>query len=278
MPITAFPQRRPFQAAAQLSYNALMDIAAYNRNAWDQEVERGNPWTVPVTPEQVAAARAGSWQVVLTPTIPVPADWFGEVRGKDILLLASGGGQQGPLLAAAGACVTVYDNSPRQLERDRAVAEREGLEIATVLGDMRNLQAFGAECFDLIFHPVSNLFVDDVRVVWREAFRVLRRGGALLAGFSNPIYYAFDYALSQQGVYQVRHALPNSDLELYSAAEREQLFGPDSPLEWSHTLTDQIGGQLAAGFLLSGFFEDINPGEKIADYFPTFIATRAIKP
>jgi len=29
--------------------------------------------------------------------------------------LASGGGQQGPVLAAAGAHVTVFDNSPRQL-------------------------------------------------------------------------------------------------------------------------------------------------------------------
>jgi SAM-dependent methyltransferase len=254
-----------------------MDIAEYNRQAWDQQVEQGNPWTLPVTSEQVAAARAGDWQVVLTPTIAVPRAWFGDVRGKEILLLASGGGQQGPILAAAGARVTVFDNSPRQLERDRSVAERDGLEIATLQGDMRDLSALSSERFDLIFHPVSNCFVDDIHAVWREAFRVLRHGGALLAGFANPIMYTFDYPLSRQGIYQVRHAIPNSDQEIFTEEQREQFFGAHTPLEWSHTLSDQIGGQLAAGFLLAGFYEDIDPGEKIAEYLPTFIATRAVK-
>jgi len=256
---------------------ARMDIVEYNRNAWDHEVDQGNPWTLPVTSEQVAAARAGDWQVVLTPTIPVPKDWFGDVRGKDVLLLASGGGQQGPILAAAGARVTVYDNSPRQLARDRDVAARDGLEIATLQGDMRDLGALRDESFDLIFHPVSNVFVDDVRPVWREAYRVLRHGGALLAGMSNPVVYAFDFELGKQGVFTVRHALPYSDLETYSAEQREQMFGPNSPLEWSHTLTEQIGGQLVAGFLLAGFYEDIDPGDPLSNYMPSFFATRAIK-
>ena len=254
-----------------------MDITEYNRKAWDKQVEQSNPWTIPVGPEQVAEARAGRWSVILTPTIPVPSDWFGDVRGKDILLLASGGGQQGPILAAAGARATVFDNSPRQLERDREVAAREGLEITTVLGDMRDLSVFPDGSFDLIFHPVSNCFVDPILPVWREAFRVLRKGGALLAGFNNPVLYAFDYEMSQQGIYQVTHALPYSDLASCSVEERAAMYGADSPLEWSHTLDEQIGGQLAAGFLLAGFYEDIDPGEKLSNYMPSYIATRAVK-
>ena len=257
---------------------ACMDILEYNRKAWDIEVERGNPWTIPVTAEQVDAARAGQWSVLLTPTLPVPREWFGEVRGKEILLLASGGGQQGPLLAAAGARVTVYDNSPRQLERDREVAARDGLEIATLRGDMRDLSVFPSERFDLVFHPVSNCFVDEVLPVWREAARVLRHGGALLAGFNNPVLYSFDFELSKQGVYQLRHPLPYSDLASFSAEERAARFGADAPLEWSHTLTEQIGGQLAAGLLLAGFYEDIDPSETLSQYLPAYIATRAIKP
>ena len=80
-----------------------------------------------------------------------------------MLCLASGGGQQGPILAAAGANVTVFDNSPRQLAQDRLVADREGLAIETVLGDMADLSAFPDARFDLIVHPVSNVFVPDVR-------------------------------------------------------------------------------------------------------------------
>ena len=67
--------------------------------------------------------------------------------------------------------VTIFDNSPAQLEQDRRVAEREGLEICLVEGDMADLSVFADACFDLIFHPVSNLFVPNVLPVWREAAR-----------------------------------------------------------------------------------------------------------
>ena len=91
------------------------DILLYNRRTWDRQVERGNPWTVPVSSEAVARARNGDWWIVLTPTKPVPSDWFPPLVGLDVLCLASGGGQQGPILAAAGANVTVFDNSPARL-------------------------------------------------------------------------------------------------------------------------------------------------------------------
>jgi 2-polyprenyl-3-methyl-5-hydroxy-6-metoxy-1,4-benzoquinol methylase len=70
-----------------------------------------------------------------------------------VLCLASGGGQQGPILAAAGARVTVFDNSPQQLAQDRFVARREGLTLETVEGDMRDLSVFADVSFDLIVHP-----------------------------------------------------------------------------------------------------------------------------
>ena len=128
----------------------MMDIRAYNREAWNRQVAEGNPWTIPVSSEAVAAARRGEWSIVLTPSIPVPRAWFPLLDGADVLCLASGGGQQGPILAAAGAQVTVFDNSPRQLARDREVAEREGLGIRTVEGDMADLSAFADASFDLI--------------------------------------------------------------------------------------------------------------------------------
>jgi SAM-dependent methyltransferase len=168
-------------------------IRAYNRNAWNRQVEIGNLWTIPVSSEVIAAARHGDWELLLTHIIPVPRDWFPEnLTGVDILCLASGGGQQAPVLAAAGANVTVFDNSPKQLERDACVAERDGLDLRIIQGDMRDLSIFSDESFDLIFHPISNLFVPKVKPVWMEAYRVLHHGGALLSGFNNPVIYIFD--------------------------------------------------------------------------------------
>ena len=253
------------------------DIRRYNARAWDKAVERTSQWTVPVTPAQIEQARRGVWQIVLTPTKPVPVAWFPPLADADVLCLASGGGQQGPILAAAGARVTVYDNSPQQLAQDRYVARREGLEITTLEGDMRDLSALADASFDLIVHPVSNLFVPDIRPVWSEAHRVLRRGGALLAGFCNPILYLFDQELADQGVLQVRHKLPYSDLTSLSEAERAVYINELQPLEFGHTLTDQLGGQLDAGFVLTGFYEDIWPGTLLNEYTPTYIATRSVK-
>jgi SAM-dependent methyltransferase len=254
------------------------DIVAYNQRAWDKAVERGSEWTVPVGPEVIAAARRGEWQIILTPVKAVPAHWFPPLIGCDTLCLASGGGQQGPVLAAVGARVTVFDNSPQQLERDRLVAEREGLDLATAQGDMADLGVFADGSFDLIVHPCSNLFVPAVRPVWREAWRVLRPGGVLLSGFCNPVIYIFDAKLADEGQLQVRHKLPYADLTHLTAEEQRRYVIDQQPLEFGHTLEDQIGGQIDAGFVITGFYEDGWPGMALAEYMPIFIATRATKP
>jgi SAM-dependent methyltransferase len=254
-----------------------MDVRAYNRKKWDWQVEHGNPWTIPVSPEVIAAAWNGEWSVLLTEQKSVPRSWFPQdLHGVDILCLASGGGQQGPILAAAGGKVTVFDNSPRQLEQDRMVAKREGLVLITVEGDMRDLSAFDDGCFDLVFHPVSNLFSPEVRPVWREAFRVLRSGGILLAGFDNPYMYIFDIPMAEKGQFEVKYRLPFDATQL-SEEERQRIFGDESPLEFSHTLEEQIGGQIDAGFLLAGFYED-QQNSPLGKYMPGYFATRAVKP
>ena len=257
-----------------------IDPVAHNRAAWDREVEGGeNVWTRPVDPETIAKARQGIWSVVLIDFQPATRDWFpDDLSGVDVLCLASGGGQQAPVLAAAGANVTSMDNSQRQLDRDREVADREGLAIETVLGDMRDLSAFGDGTFDLVFNPVSNVFCPEIAPVWRECFRVLRSGGALLAGFMNPDIFIFDReAEDERGELIVRHALPYSDLTHLTEEEREA-FGAHSALEFSHTMTDQIGGQLAAGFVLTGFAEAPHHAGATAKYMPGYFATRAVKP
>jgi ubiquinone/menaquinone biosynthesis C-methylase UbiE len=255
---------------------ALMDIRAYNRKAWDHEVESGSPWTIPVSHDVIEAARRGEWTVGLTEIKRVPREWFPPMPGLDLLALASGGGQQAPIFAAAGANVTLLDNSPRQLARDREVAEREDLKIRLVEGDMRDLSMFADESFDLIYHPVSNVFVPEVRPVWQESFRVLRHGGTLLAGFMNPVFYLFDFEKAEQGILEVAYKLPYADSDHPEVMQK--MMEKNLPLEHSHSLDDQIGGQIDAGFHIIGFYESKQSNSIISEYTPTYIATRACKP
>lgn len=254
-----------------------IDICAYNREAWNRQVDSGdNPWTIPVSSEVIALARTGVFSVLLTEQIVVPTDWFPPLNGLDILALACGGGQQGPVFAAAGANVTVFDNSPRQLDRDREVAKREGLtNLRTVEGDARNLEMFANESFDFIFHPVSNVFIPQIRPVWQEAYRVLRHGGTMLSGFMNPIFYIFDFDQAENGLMQVKYKLPYKDVDHSEMRDRQISNG--LPMEHSHSLTDQLAGQMDAGFHLIGLYEDRHIGTAISEYTPTYIATRSLK-
>jgi len=255
-----------------------MNIYKHNSLAWDTEAKRGNPWTKPVSSKEVELARNGKFRILLTPAKPVPADWLLPVKNKKVLCLASGGGQQGPILAAAGAKVTVLDASKQQLEADMAVAKRERLTLITVLGDMADLRCFPKNSFDIIVNPVSNCFIPDVRPVWRECFRALKKGGRLLSGFNNPIFYCFDRGLEAKGVLQVKYSLPYSDITSLTVKEKKEFLKNKEPFEFGHTLQDQIGEQLAAGFSLRGFYEDKWGNGCLADkYFPQFIATLAVK-
>ncbi len=258
----------------------MNDVARLNQRGWDQRVADDDVWTRPVSSGQVERARRGDWSIILTPNKPVPRDWFGSLAGRDVLCLASGGGQQGPILAAAGAGVTVFDASPRQLEQDEMVARRDALAITTRLGLMHDLSCFADASFDLIVHPASNCFAPDIAPVWRECFRVLRPGGALLAGFMNPDVYIFDAEAQERGELLVRFPLPYADITDLPADELDRMVARDHVVEFSHTLEAQIGGQLAAGFVLTGFFQDIDHGSPTTGrsrYLPTLFATKAVK-
>ena len=157
----------------------MSKITDHNRVAWDKNVDAGNRWSTIVSQEEIDDARAGQPRIILTPTAAVPMDWLGDLTGKTVLGLAAGGGQQGPLLAAAGARVTVVDLSPKQLEQDNKAAEQYGLELTTIESKASDLSMLEDGLFDLIVNPVSSCFFEDLDPVWSECNRVLKKGGSL---------------------------------------------------------------------------------------------------
>jgi SAM-dependent methyltransferase len=255
-----------------------MDVRSYNRDAWNKEVEGGkNRWTKTVDPEVIARARKGEFSIVLTENIPVPQRWFPPLKGADVLCLASGGGQQGPVLAAVGANVTVFDNSPAQLKQDQLVAEREALPLRTVEGDAADLSVFANGSFNLVFNPCSTVFMADVRAVWRECARVLRPGGILMTGSMNPVHYIFDLYKMDEGVLEVAHQIPYSDLTSLLKEDLDEQLEKGLPVEFGHSLTDLLGGQLDTGFVITDLYEDYMLESPLHYYHPSYIASRAVK-
>lgn len=242
-----------------------------NSQLFDQWVENGWEWGQPISHEVFERAKAGEWSVVLTPTKPVPHNWFCEMKGARILGLASGGGQQMPIFTALGARCTVLDYSQRQLESEKQIAAREGYVIETVRADMSQPLPLVDETFDLIFHPVSNSYIEDVLPLWRECYRVLKRGGILLAGLENGINYVFDEEETR-----LTHPLPFNPLK--DPALYDELMKNNWGIQFSHTVEEQIGGQLRAGFILTDIYHDTNGSGNLHDFnVPSFYATRSIK-
>ena len=247
------------------------DYAEINARTIDRWIEEGWEWGVPIDHETFEKARRGDWDVHLSPTKKVPHEWFGDLKGKKVLGLAAGGGQQMPVFAALGAECTVLDYSPRQLESERLVSDREGYPIEIIRADMTKPLPFPDGTFDIIFHPVSNCYVREVEPIWRECFRVLKPGGALLAGMDHYVNYIVDDTETR-----IVNTLPFDPLT--NEQQRRQLEETDSGMQFSHTLTEQIGGQLAAGFTLLDMYEDTNGEGRLHEmHIPTFVVTRAVR-
>jgi release factor glutamine methyltransferase len=160
----------------------------------------------------------------------VPREWFGDVKDKDVLCLASGGGQQAPILAAAGARVTSFDNSAKQLEKDKFVAERDNLEIVLEKGDAADLSRFADASFDLIFHPCSNCFMPISNRSGANVFAFCVRAARCWRDLIIRLFiFSTCAAEENEGVLRVRHSLPYSDAESLSENELEQANRGERP-------------------------------------------------
>lgn len=248
-----------------------MNYQDINAQTIDRWIEDGWEWGQPISHETYLKAAEGEWDMLLTPTKPVPHEWFGTLKGKKVLGLASGGGQQMPIFAALGAECTVLDYSPKQLESERVVAQREGYEIRIIRADMTKPLPFGDEEFDLIFHPVSNCYVQEVKPIFKECYRILKHGGVLLGGYDNNVNYLVD-----EDEKTIIHTMPFDPL--VNPDQKKFLEDMDCGVQFSHTIDEQLGGQLEAGFRLTHIYGDTNGSGYLHEKnIECFFAVRAVK-
>lgn len=211
----------------------------------DRLVEADVTWACSATAEQLNSAREGKLELLFGFDGAIPADWLGDLRGKKVLCLAGAGGLQAPLLACAGAEVTVLDLSERMLDKDREIAARENLNIRIEHGNMCDLSRFEDGSFDMVLNPPSLFYVPDVMPVFREVYRVLKKGGSFIMASSNPIAYVCDYD-AELGCYKAVNRMPYRSTDHADQGDW---------VEYGHTMESYIGGQLQCGFVLTGYRE-----------------------
>ena len=241
-----------------------------NSKTIDRWCDEGWEWGQPISHETYMYAVNGKWEVLLTPTKPVPHDWFLPFKGCKILGLASGGGQQMPIFAALGAEVTVLDYSVRQLEKEEMMSKKEGYNIRIVRADMTEKLPFEDGEFDLIFSPVSFVYVEDIKPIFKECYRILRPNGVLLCGLDNGV----NFISNNEDV--IENQFPFNPLK--NKDQYKMLQDDDCGIQFSHNMEENIGGQLKAGFSLVDIYDDYNGEGRLNDLkIPTFIATKSIK-
>lgn len=259
-----------------------MDYLKANKKMWNKFSRNRGPWSRRYPKEQMEKAKSGVVELRMTSGKLIPKDWLPKNwKGLDVLGLAAGGGQQMPLIAAAGAHVISFDFSEEQLKRDLEVCEEEGITIQTRQGEMEDLSGFPSESFDFILNPVSTCYTKNVRQVWKEVHRVLQPSGVFITLFNNPVAYALDTeAYGKDKILKLTRPIPWSDEDHLSEEEINKIIQKEEALEFGHSLSDLIGGQIETGFMITGFLEDYwgrEHNELLDSILPQFIATRAIK-
>lgn len=236
------------------------ELARYNKERWEALAQAGVTFSRPFLTLDEQTAR----------DVVDPHGIMGDVRGKNVLCLAGGGGQQTIAFALLGANVTVFDLSETMLQRDRETAAHYNLTIRIEQGDMRDLSRFDDNSFDIVWHAWSLSFVPDVRQVFAGVARVLRPGGLYRLECANPFIVA-DMDESWNGIGYVL-SRPYLDGELI-VEDPDWTFEDEAgvpqrvqgPREFRHTFSTLINGLVAQGFVLLGAWEGPPGGDLNAE-------------
>lgn len=267
------------------------DLAKFNKERWEELAGAGIIYSIPKLDLDVNSARE----------LVDPEGMMDDPTGKQVLCLAGGGDQQSAALGLLGADVTVLDFCETQLERDREAALHYGLDVRTVLGDMRDLSCFDDDGFDMVWHGHSLNFVPDAGTVFDEVTRVLRAGGQYRMTCWNPAGHGLDprswngtgYVLTEpyEEGKEVHAQDPFWDLvgwdgegSLAQWAKQDHQDEPKirirGPREFRHTLGTVVNGLISRGFTIEGLWEedlgeiDAEPGswDHFKAYLPPWIA------
>ena len=121
------------------------------------------------------------------------------------------------------------------------------------------------------FHDNYENYINNLNFVWKECYRILKPGGTLLSGFD-----LFTNFIVDDEQKEIIFSLPFDPLK--NPDQMKKLQEWDDGVQFSHSLEEQIGGQLEAGFTLLDLYEDTYGEGRLHEMnIPEYLATRSVK-
>jgi len=221
------------------------NYASANKKWWKKMVKEGCGFTKPWLNLDMKVLQKIAKGEMKNPPEPLndiyPISILSGVKGKDVLCLASGGGQQSAVFALLGANVTVIDIADGQLEGDKKAASHYGYKVKTIQGDMSDLSMLKDNSFDIVYQAPSMGYIPDVKKVYSEVARVLRSGGLYRVDAANPQSQFVDESSWDGKGYRV--SIPYAVKEKQRAEDK-------NVLEYRHYLDDTFNGLIECGFVI----------------------------
>ena len=173
------------------------EITIANRARWEAEVLRKGGFTVPwldLDRDDILKYAEGQLDPIPHHLYQVyPAYLLKDVAHKDVLCLASGGGQQSAVFGLLDANVTVIDFTQGQLDGDITAAKHYGYKVETLCLNIRDLSTIKDAAYDFIYQGPSMSWVPDVHEIYEGVSRIIRPGGWYRVDFGNPANHFLEW-------------------------------------------------------------------------------------
>ena len=224
-------------------------IAEVNKKHWEWSVEKQAGCTLPWLELDESSLRKYASGLLDSPpngmdeVFPIfPPSLLVGIEGKDVLCLASGGGQQSAVFGLLGANVTVVDIAHAQLDGDQIAAKHYGYSVKAIQGDMRDLSSL-EDTYDLVYHANAMSWVPNAGEVYREVSAVTKNGGRYRVDFELPGQDGYEGPDTWDGeAYRIRTPYFVKELRI-------QVDGSET-IQFRHQIGEIFNELIISGFLI----------------------------
>jgi SAM-dependent methyltransferase len=208
--------------------------------------------------DRLAARRgeaSGADTVQFGPDLPSEADLrlCGDLRGRRVLDIGCGAGENAVAMARQGAHVIAIDVSTAQLALGRKLAESAEVRVEWHHGDGADLAFLRADSIDLALAAGVVHEIEDLDRLFRQVHRVLRAGAPFVFSHDHPMRLALARDDTQPGGlplgrFEVRRSYFDSS-PIVTTSDDEQLQ------VWPRTIADVFSALHRAGYRVDVLLE-----------------------